>query len=162
MSFQPFIASVEAPGRQPVAQVRILYADTDKMGIAYHAAFLRYMELGRVELLRSAGMPYTELEKTGLCLPLSDLAVRYRSPARYDDLVSIHVGLPLVTRVRVHFQYRFIVQPGHRAGLAEPLELLVAETRHACVRQQDAKPERMPPDVFARLDAARQRIEAER
>lgn len=162
MSAPPFIADVEVPEAQPVARFRILYADTDKMGIAYHAAFLRYMELGRVELLRSLGVPYTDLERFGLALPLSDLAVRYRVPARYDDEISIYVGLVLVTRVRVHFQYRFVIEPGGRPDVDERLILLVAETRHACVRVADAKPERMPPPFFERLEQARDRLRERR
>lgn len=135
-------------------QFRVLYADTDKMGIAYHGAFFRYMEMARVELLRAVGLPYTEMEKLGLGLPLSDTAVRFRRPAHYDDLVTIHAGLVLASRVRVHFQYRFEVAAGDRADAHEAIEILIAETRHACVRREDARIERMPIAVHERLRAA--------
>ncbi len=138
---------------RPVARVRVLYADTDKMGIAYHAAYLRYMELGRVELIRGAGLPYTAMESQGLALPLTDIAVRYSSPALYDDRMTIHIGLSLVTLVRVHFDYRIVVAAGDREDLAHDVEILTAQTRHACVRSETGRPERMPAAVYALLKA---------
>ena len=140
-------------GLRPVARVRVLYADTDKMGIAYHAAYLRYMELGRVELIRGAGLPYTAMESQGLALPLTDIAVRYSSPALYDDRMTIHIGLSLVTLVRVHFDYRILVEAGDRQGVQQDVEILTAQTRHACVRGETGRPERMPAAVYELLKA---------
>jgi acyl-CoA thioester hydrolase len=136
---------------RPVARVRVLYADTDKMGIAYHASYLRYMELGRVELIRGAGLPYTTMEAQGLALPLTDIAVRYTSPALYDDRMTINIGLSLVTSVRVHFDYRIVVVAGDRGGATEDVEILTAQTRHACVRRETGRPERMPAPVYELL-----------
>lgn len=147
----PFVPPVDLRRLEPVARVRVLYADTDKMGIAYHAAYLRYLELARVELIRSTGMPYTELERQGLGLPLTDLAVHYRSPARYDDQMTIHIGLSALSRVRVHFDYRIMVHAHDRAGLQEDVEILTAQTRHACVRLADARPDRLPGPVYELL-----------
>ena len=126
----------------------MLYADTDKMGIVYHASYLRYMELGRVEFIRASGMPYTEMEKLGLALPLTDIAVQYLAPARYDDVLSIEVGLSLLTRVRVHFDYRFVVEGREDAHGESPLQILTAQSRHACVRVADGRPERLPAEVY--------------
>jgi acyl-CoA thioester hydrolase len=134
-----------------VATARVLYADTDKMGIVYHASYLRYLELGRVELLRNAGFAYTEMEAVGLALPLTDLQVRYHAPALYDDRMSIHVGVALATRVRVAFHYRVTIEPGDRAGSTERIDVLSAETRHCCVRRADARPERIPSNVWSLL-----------
>ena len=113
----PICPPVDPAGLRPLVTARVLYADTDKMGIAYHAAYFRYLELARVELIRGAGVPYTELEDAGLALPLSDAGVRYLAPALYDDLMTIEIGLSLVTRVRVHFDYRVRVLAGDRRGL---------------------------------------------
>jgi acyl-CoA thioester hydrolase len=123
------------------------------MGIAYHAAYLRYMELGRVELIRGAGLPYTAMESQGLALPLTDIAVRYSSPALYDDRMTIHIGLSLVTPVRVHFDYRILVEAGDRQGVQHDVEILTAQTRHACVRRETGRPERMPAAVYELLKA---------
>lgn len=151
-----FTPTLDDSSLRCVAQARILYADTDKMGIVYHAAYFRYLELARVELIRAAGLPYTVMEAQGLALPLTEIGVGFTSPGLYDDRISIHAGLSLVTRVRVCFQYRVLVEPGDREGLAagsEPVELLRAETRHCCVRRDTGRPERLPEVMFERLHA---------
>ena len=132
----------------PVTTARVLYADTDKMGIVYHASYLRYLEMARVEFIRQTGVPCTELEDEGLALPLSDLAVRYLAPGRYDDQMTLEVGLSMVTPVRVHFDYRVRVLAGDRRGLDRDLDLLLAQTRHACVRVDDGRPQVLPDRVF--------------
>jgi acyl-CoA thioester hydrolase len=145
---------------QRAAQARILYADTDKLGIVYHAAYFRYLELARVELVRGAGMPYTLMEAEGLALPLVELAVSFAAPGLYDDRISIYAGLSLVTWVRVHFQYRVVVEPGDREGLgpgSEPVELLRAETRHCCMHRDTQRPTRLPEPMYERLYAMRAR-----
>lgn len=152
-----FTPEVDPSMLRRVAQARILYADTDKMGIVYHAAYFRYLELARVELIRGAGLPYTVMEAEGLALPLTEIGVGFSSPGLYDDRISIHAGLSLVTRVRVCFQYRVLVAGGDRVGLppgAEPVELLRAETRHCCVRRDTGRPARLPALMFERLQAA--------
>ncbi len=149
----PLCPDVAGSSLQVVATARVLYADTDKMGIVYHASYLRYLEMARVELMRDAGVPYSELEDVGLALPLSELAIRYQSPGLYDDVMTLEVGLSLVTPVRVHFDYRVCVRPGDRRDLAHELVLLHAQTRHGCVRSEDARPHRLPAAVFEVLRA---------
>jgi acyl-CoA thioester hydrolase len=133
---------------RPVARARVLYADTDRMGIVYHASYLRYLELARVELIRDAGLPYTDLENLGLALPLTEIHVRYVAPAQYDDIMTVHVGLSRLTRVRVAFDYRIVVAGGDRAALAHDVEILTARTQHACVRVSTGRPERLPGAVY--------------
>jgi len=135
----------------PAATARILYADTDQMGIVYHASFFRYLELARINLLRSAGVSYTEFERAGLGLPLIEVGVRFASPGLYDDLITIHAGLSRITRVRVSVQYRVMVEAGDRDGTTEPVEILTAETRHCCVALADTKPARIPEIAYERL-----------
>lgn len=156
-----FTPEIDPSTLRPVAKARILYADTDKMGIVYHASYFRYLELARVELIRGAGLPYTEMEDAGLALPLVEIGVRFASPGLYDDHITVHAGLARVTPVRVHFQYRVVVEPGDRLGLeGDEVELLRAETRHCCVRRDTGRPERMSPLMFERLSAAAQRLES--
>jgi acyl-CoA thioester hydrolase len=69
--------------------VRVIYADTDAMGIAYHGNFIKWFEIGRTEYLRQIGYPYALLEKQGLWLPVTEVACKYMKPALYDDLLSI-------------------------------------------------------------------------
>ena len=140
-----------------VSQVRILYADTDKMGVVYHGTYLRYMEHGRVELIRQAGMAYSALEREGFWLPVTELAVHYALPARYDDLLSIHVAIAQLSPARLHFAYRLTVEPGDRAdgsaGGSEPEIVLLAQTRHCCLRASDRRPCRIPESVYGLLQS---------
>lgn len=138
---------------ETAATVRVLYADTDKMGIVYHGSYLRYLEMARVECIRQTGIPYTELEDEGLALPVSDLAVRYQTPALYDDRMTLDVGLSMVTPARVHFDYRVRVLAGDRRGLESDLDILVAQTRHACVVVDEGRPRALPERVFEALRA---------
>jgi acyl-CoA thioester hydrolase len=139
------------------ARCRVLFADTDKLGVVYHASYLRYLEHARVEMCRNIGLAIPTFEPRGLGLPLTELAVRYRAPAKYDDLMSIHTGVSLLTPARLHFQYLVTVEPdqdrGGREGLTEAVEVLWAETRHACIRLSDGRPERLPADVVAILES---------
>jgi len=144
----PSLCPESAVPLQPAATARVLYADTDKMGIVYHASYLRYLEMARVEFIRGTGVPYTELEDEGLALPLTDVAMRYQAPGRYDDRMTLEVGLSMVTPVRVWFDYRVRVLAGERRGLGSDLDLLTAQTRHACVRVDDGRPQRLPDRVF--------------
>ena len=69
---------------------RVIYADTDKMGVVYNGNYLSYFEIGRNELMRHLGLAYTEVEKNGLILPVIDAYVKYIKPAYYDDILDIN------------------------------------------------------------------------
>ncbi len=138
---------------RPAVRARILFADTDQMGIVYHASYLRYLEHARVELCRAAGLEIPLLGSLGFGLPVVELAVRYLAPARYDDVITVYAMVSALGRVRVDFQYVVTVEPGDRRGLDAPQQLLWAETRHACVRLADGHVERLPPEVVALLES---------
>jgi len=88
-------------------QVRVRYAETDQMGIVYYANYLVWFELGRVELLRSLGLAYSQLEKEHECiLPVVEVTCRYRSPARYDDEILIETRPALLRGSVIKFAYR--------------------------------------------------------
>ena len=69
--------------------IRVPYADVDGMGIVYHANYIKYFEVGRTEYLREAGYPYAKLEEDGIWLPVASVRCEYKSPARYDDLLTV-------------------------------------------------------------------------
>ena len=75
-----------------MAKIRVLYADTDQMGVVNNVVYLRWFEIGRAEWLRQHGRPYKELEALGHMLPVVEAHLRYREPARYDDIVDVHGG----------------------------------------------------------------------
>lgn len=134
--------------RTPVTKVRVIYGDTDKMGVVYHANYLRYMEHGRVEFIRQSGLSYAQMEGGGHGLPAIEVAADYRAAAVYDDLVTVEVGLAHLTPARVHFSYRLVVNVGDREGLEAPLEVLRAESRHCCLEMATGRPTRIPAEVY--------------
>jgi acyl-CoA thioester hydrolase len=115
-------------------QIRVRYAETDRMGLLHHANYLVYFEQGRTELLRSVGLTYRDLEDQGFLLVLTHVEVRYRSPAHYDDLLTLRTMVDRVTAVRIDHRYEL------RRG-----EVLVAEgkTTLACIGR-DGRPQALP------------------
>jgi acyl-CoA thioester hydrolase len=88
--------------------IRVRYAETDRMGLLHHANYLVYFEEGRTELLRSLGFTYRDLEDQGFLLVLTKADVRYRAPARYDDLLTLHTTVVRTTSVRIDHSYRLM------------------------------------------------------
>jgi acyl-CoA thioester hydrolase len=85
--------------------VRVNYSETDQMGVVYHARYLVWLDIARTEHLRHCGMSYRELEATGLRLAVSEVSIRYRQPARFDDVVRIRCWVREVASRRVDFGY---------------------------------------------------------
>ncbi len=85
--------------------IRVRYAETDRMGLLHHANYLVYFEQGRTELLRARGFSYKDLEDQGYLLVLTRLQVRYRSPARYDDLLTLRTTVQRTTSVKIEHHY---------------------------------------------------------
>jgi acyl-CoA thioester hydrolase len=88
--------------------IRVRYAETDRMGLLHHANYLVYFEQGRTELLRSMGYAYRDLEDQGYLLVLTKLEVKYRSPARYDDLLTLRTTVVRTTAVRIDHRYELL------------------------------------------------------
>jgi len=108
-------------------EIRVRYAETDQMGFVHHANYLVYFEMGRVELLRSRGMSYRDLENAGFLLVVVKATVRYHRPARYDDLLRLKTTVTRVTAARID----------HRYELYRGTELLAeGETTLACVDRE--------------------------
>ena len=86
-------------------RVRVNYSETDQMGVVYHARYLVWLDIARTEHLRVSGMSYRDLEAAGLRLVVSEVAVRYRQPARYDDPVRVRCWVRELASRRVDFGY---------------------------------------------------------
>ena len=86
-------------------QHRVRYRECDPMGVVYHTHYLDYFEAGRTEALRDLGLPYRSLEAEGIIMPVVEANVRYRGPARYDDLIVVEVTFEDVPSVRVPIDY---------------------------------------------------------
>ena len=104
--------------------IRVRYPECDPMGYLHHSIYLQYLEMGRVEMLRAAGHSYADLEKQGILFVVAKAEVRYKSPARYDDELTLTTRVVRQTHVRIDHAYTV------RRG-----ETLVAEaaTTIACV-----------------------------
>jgi acyl-CoA thioester hydrolase len=105
--------------------VRVNYSETDQMGVAYHARYLVWLDIARTEHLRQCGASYRELETAGLRLVVSEVAIRYRQPARFDDLVRVRCWVKEVASRRVTFGYA-VEHAGDRRLLATATVALVA------------------------------------
>ena len=86
-------------------QVRVNYSETDQMGVVYHARYLVWLDVARTEHLRLSGTSYRELESEGLRLVVSDVSVRYRQPAKFDDVIRVRCWVREVATRRVEFGY---------------------------------------------------------
>lgn len=89
-------------------EIQVRYSETDMMGIAYHANYLPWFEVGRTTLLKEAGFPYLELEKNGYRLPVLAVNVKYKKPAIYDDLLTIETTMTEEPTLRISLDYRVL------------------------------------------------------
>jgi acyl-CoA thioester hydrolase len=123
--------------REPM---RVLYADTDKSGVVYHANYLKYFEVGRAGLIRSSGRSYKEIEKLGLFHPIIDLRLQFEFHADYDDLLSVYARPRGIEPVR--FGYDYIVRNDEIGRV-----LVHGHTVHCCI---DPKHRVLPVDPVTR------------
>lgn len=127
-------------------EVRVRYGETDQMGVVYHAEYLEYCEMGRTEFIRALGLPYAQMEQRGVMLAVTDAALRYHAPARYDDLLEVETTLTSVRSRSVTFTYR-IVRASDRTRLVTASTQLMAMDR-------GGRPIALPTDIRALLDQA--------
>ena len=128
---------------QSRVQVTVRYAETDMMGIVYHANYLPWFEIGRTTLLKEMGLPYRELEAQGFRLPVLEVSAKYSRPAVYDDTLTIVTTMREKPLLRIRLDYE--VRRGDDL-------LATGHTQHAFVNLQ-GHPVRPPPAVVARLAA---------
>lgn len=126
-------------------QVRVRYAETDQMGIVYYANYLVWFELGRVELLRSLGLAYSQLETEHECiLPVVEATCRYKSPARYDDEILIQTRPSLLRGSVIKFAYQIL-----RKGADDEQHTLLAEGETVHVVCDDQLRKKPLPEHYA-------------
>jgi acyl-CoA thioester hydrolase len=89
-------------------QVRVRYAETDRMGLLHHANYLVYFEQARTELLRAGGRTYKDLEDQGFFLVVAKLEVKYKLPAHYDDVLTIRTTVTRTTPIRIEHKYEVL------------------------------------------------------
>ncbi|MEP7344413.1 MAG: thioesterase family protein [Gemmatimonadaceae bacterium] len=120
-------------------EFRVRYGETDQMGVVYHAEYLVWCEIGRTEFIRSAGLPYAELERRGTALAVAAASVRYHAPARYDDVVRVETSLRSVGSRAITFDYAiFNAESG--------VKLVTAHTMLVAL-DSEGRSTVMPPDI---------------
>lgn len=121
------------------SKLRVRYAETDQMGVVYHANYLIWFEVARTDLLRQFGWTYREMEQAGVRLPVIEAHCTYQRPARYDDEIEVRAQVRLLSAVRLEFTYEVVLtKDGTTAA--------VGTTRHAALTL-DGRPCRLPERI---------------
>ena len=118
----------------------VRYYETDKMGIVHHSNFLRYLEIARLEWLNKLGIDYNEIEKKGTILPVVDVNISYKQPARYGDALRVQVFLKNRPKVTIDFEYKIINQFNKL--------ICVAQTKICFLNEKTRKATRCPENIL--------------
>ena len=127
--------------------LRTRYAETDQMGVVYYGNYPQYLELGRVEWLRSIGFTYKAMEEEGVMMPVVSLQIQYKKPALYDELITIRTTLKELPSTKIEFDYEIFNEKGELLSTANTILVFV-----------DAKtfrPVRCPEKVLRLISAAK-------
>lgn len=123
-------------------KVRVRYAETDQMGYCYYGNYAQFCEIGRVEALRDLGMSYKNMEKEGVMLPVSEFAIMYKIPAKYDDLLTVVTSVVKLEGTRIYFKYQILNE--------ENKTVAEATTTLVFVSKKNKRP-MAPPKEFIKL-----------
>lgn len=125
-------------------KVRVRYADTDKMGVVYYSNYAVFYEVGRTEMFRELGIPYSLLEERGVALPVVELVSHYHKSARYDDLITVETSVETLPTVKIKINYRIFSEDG--------VLLNDGSTTLVFVDIKTGRPVRCPKDVLDVLE----------
>ncbi len=124
-------------------EYRVIYGDTDKMGISYYGNYFRWFEGARTEYLRAVGLPYTECEKQGIFFPVVETGAKYLAPSTYDDTLVVRTSISEVGGSSLRFEYRVF-------NKATGKLLVTGFSVHVAVGK-NMKPVRLPADMRSRV-----------
>ncbi|GAB2688947.1 thioesterase family protein [Mucilaginibacter koreensis] len=126
-------------------KIRVRYGETDQMGYVYYGNYAEFYEVGRVEMLRSLGMTYKEMEASGIMMPVLELKCKYIKPARYDEELQLKVIMEKMPGVRIHFRYELYNEANELINIGETLLVFVnMQSNRPCLPPQDFM-ERLKP-----------------
>lgn len=100
-------------------KIRVRYGETDQMGYMYYGNYAEFYEVGRVEMLRSLGMSYQEMEDSGIMMPVLELKCKYIKPAKYDQEITVKVIIDQMPGIRIHFRYELYNEQEELINLGE-------------------------------------------
>lgn len=138
---------------------RVPFSETDAMGIVHHSNHARYLERGRVEFLRLAGLGYTKVIEAGYHFPLTDIRISYKKPLAFDEVICVETALTEVSKLRLTFAYRIYSvaeEKPHELSDA-PMEgrySVEGETFHCAVNLQN-RPAKITDELFEQLSNLR-------
>ena len=122
---------------------RVRYSETDQMGVVYHGNYPQYLEMGRVEWLRSLGVSYKSMEENGIILPVISISINFKKSAVYDDLLRVRTIIRKKPMVRIEFDYEIHNEKGEL--------LAVANTVLAFMDAKKNKPVKCPDYLLDKL-----------
>ena len=134
------MAQTVDPAFQFAHQLRVRFAETDAMGVVYYGNYLTFFEASRVDYLRAIGCPYRELETAGLVAAVTEAHCYYHAPARFDELLEVHVRIAQLRKASMTFAYE-VRRPEDDRRLA------TGTTSHACLNQATLRPTALPPPL---------------
>ncbi|MBR0362599.1 MAG: acyl-CoA thioesterase [Alistipes sp.] len=117
-------------------KIRVEYHHTDQMGIVHHSNYVKFFEVARTEWLRAMGITYAEMERRGVMMPIVDVAVKYRNPALYDELISVTAFVDEAPKARMTFRYEVRGEDGR--------EIATGSTTLGFIDSQTRRPQRAP------------------
>jgi acyl-CoA thioester hydrolase len=117
-------------------KIRVEYHHTDQMGIVHHSNYVKFFEVARTEWLRAMGVTYAEMERRGVMMPIVDVAVKYRNPALYDELISVTAFVDAMPMARMTFRYEVRGEDGR--------EIASGSTTLGFIDSQTRRPVRAP------------------
>ncbi len=126
-------------------KLRVRYPETDKMGVVHHTNYFIYFEIGRLEYLRSLGLPYLEIEKENTQLAVLEAHCKYKAPARFDDILVVETWLSRLTITQIELSYRIWREAGGETSEDKTL-LAEGSTTLVCI-DNNLKPKRIPDKI---------------
>lgn len=140
------------------SRINVRYAETDRMGIVYHANYLVWFEIARSEFLEKLGFPYTKMEKAGYMSPVVDVQLSYGAPLTYGDVAVVRTRVVKLSQVKTTYAYE-VYKEGQKIGVDKPC--CTGTTTHCVVEGETFKPlsqKRVMPELYAAYEEA---LEAE-
>ncbi|GER67823.1 putative acyl-CoA thioesterase YneP [Weizmannia acidilactici] len=132
------------------AKIHVRYAETDQMGVVYHANYLVWMEVGRTKLIEDLGFRYADMEKDGIISPVIDIQVSYKKPVRYGETATVKTWIDHYDGLRVHYGYEIYTGNGDLA--------VTGVSKHVCVKKDTFRPisiRRVYPDWHEAYEKAK-------
>ncbi|MFK2821014.1 thioesterase family protein [Flavobacteriaceae sp. LMIT009] len=124
-------------------KIRIRYGETDQMGVVHHGNYPSFLEMGRIEWLRSLGISYKQMELDGIMLPVISLALNFKMSACYDDIITVKTTLKKIPTVKIEFEYEILNEVGE--------VLTTANTVLAFINMETKRPTRCPQFILDKL-----------